>query len=569
MWSKNRLFAGMLVVVLTLLLTGGLAFGQGGNYKRSETLYTTGNAWSPPTDWNPITNWNYATGTTGLCYETPFLYDPLEDEMKPWLAEKGEWVTDDTYMMDLRQGIKWQDGEKFTAEDVKFTFELGKRFDGVYYSTLWNWLDEIVAIGEYTLEFRFSDPLYQQWENYLYSIAIVPKHRWKDKSQEDVLSGPNKNPIGTGAYRYETHSQDRMVWVKNEDWWATDLLGREVAPKYVVDIVNRSNNVSLGMLLQGQIDWSNNFLPGVPSLVENYSNVHTYYEEKPYMLSANTAFLFLNLTKKPMDDPAFRKATAFAVDPSKIVSNVYGHIVKASGPTGLLPNWKNYVNENIVSEKGFSYDPDRAREILNSAGYKDVNDDGFRETPEGSSFKLSIIVPNGWTDWMQAIRIVENGLNEVGINATVKFPDFGNYQDKIQGGTFDMAINNFGSSVSNSPFTFYEWLFQSPIKERMSNGNFGRYENQEVFDLVTKLNKTPTSDTEAMKEIITNIQDKFLTDLPAVPLWYNGMWFQANTSHWKNWPSGAEDTPDHMPSTWSGYWQMGGLLTLTELEPAK
>ncbi|MBS3765313.1 ABC transporter substrate-binding protein [Candidatus Bipolaricaulota bacterium] len=569
MWSKNRLFAGTLLVVLTLLLTAGLALAQGGNYERSETLYTTGNAWSPPTDWNPITNWNYATGTIGLCFETPFLYDSLKDEMKPWLAKEGEWVTSDTYMMELRRGVEWQDGEEFTAEDVKFTFELGERFDGVYYSTIWNWLDEIVAIGEYSLEFRFSDPLYQQWDNYLYSIAIVPEHRWSDKSQEDVLSAPNKNPIGTGAYRYETHDQDRMVWVRNEDWWASDILDYEVAPKYVVDIVNRSNNVSLGMLLQGEIDWSNNFLPGVPSLVENYSNIHTYYKEEPYMLSENTAFLFLNLTKKPMDDPDFRKATAFAIDTSKIVSNVYGNIVKASGPTGLLPNWSDYVDEDLVDEKGFSFDPEQARKILEGAGYEDVNNDGFREAPDGSSFELTIIVPNGWTDWMQSIRIVADGLKDVGINATVKFPDFGNYSDQLYGGTFDMAINNFGSGVSNSPFTFYEWLFQSPIKDSMSNGNFGRYENQEVFDLVTELNKTPTSDDQAMKETVSDIQDIFLTDLPAIPLWFNGMWFQANTDHWKNWPSGAEDTPDHMPSTWSGNWEMGGLLTLTELEPAK
>ena len=70
-----------------------------------------------------------------------------------------------------------------------------------------------------------------------------------------------------------------------------------------------------------------------------------------------------------------------------------------------------------------------------------------------------------------------------------------------------------------------------------------------------------------MQAICSQIQELMLTEMPMIPLWYNGLWAQFSNSTWTNWPSEAADSPHTLPSTWSGYWQMGGLLTLTALEP--
>jgi len=333
---------GGLMMLTELEPVEGIEPGTG-TYPRNETLYSSGTMWGPPSNWNPITPWAVATATVGLCYEPLFLYDPLTDEYTPWLAESGAWTDDDTYELKLREGITWSDGEAFTAEDVKFTFELGQQFSSVYYSTLWDWLTEIVKVDDYTLQFNFSEPLYQEWGNTLYLYGMVPEHLWADRTEDEVSAGANENPVGTGAYLKKAAGADRMIWVKNDNWWATDLLGLEVAPKYIVDIINASNNVSLGMVLKGELDLSNNFLPGVAELVDK-GYVETYYAEAPYMLSANTAFLFMNTTKKPMDDPAFRKAVAWAINTDDIVNIAYANLVTASGPTGLLPTLEKYMN---------------------------------------------------------------------------------------------------------------------------------------------------------------------------------------------------------------------------------
>ncbi len=536
-------------------------------YPRSETLYTSGTQWGPPSTWNPLVTWGYATGTLGLCYETLYLFDPLTGDYIPWLAESGAWTADNVYELRLREGILWQDGETFDADDVVFTFELGQ-MEAVYYNPLWNWLDSAEAVDAYTVRFTFDEPLYQEWGNLLYSMAMLPEHLWAERSEEEVATGVNENPVGTGPYVYGTHAQDRMVWQKNPTWWATDILGLDVAPTRIVDIVNGSNNVALGQVLQGGLDLSNNFLPGVATLIEGGYGVQTYYPEPPYMIGANTAWLVMNNNRAPMDDPAFRRAMAHAIDVDQIVRVVYGNIVEAANPTGLLPIWDQFVDEAVVEELGFSYNPDTASQILADAGYADVNGDGFLETPEGDPISLSIIVPNGWTDWMESIRVIAEGAQAIGINLQTQFPDYGGYADARNSGEYDMAISN-EAQMSNTVWTYYDWVFQSPVRDTMTNGNYSRYDNPEVFDLVEALDRTPVDDIAGMQEIISEIQRIQLTDMPLIPLWYNGLWAQYSDAVWTNWPTSEAGTPDYLPATWRGYWNMGSILMLTEIELAE
>jgi peptide/nickel transport system substrate-binding protein len=537
-------------------------------FERSETLYTGGTQWGPPTGFNPWNLGNYAMGTFGLCYEPLFLYDPLEDSFVPWLAESGEWISDNVYQAKIRQGVTWSDGESFTAADVKYTFDAAKEAP-VSIAPVWKFLGSVNLVDDHTVNFTFTEPLYQGWSYYLYSTPIVSKHVWETKSVEEITSGLNENPECTGPYTAESLDQTKVVWAKRDGWWATEALGFDPKPKRIVDIVNSgNNNVALGMVLQGQFDLNNNFLPGISRLVEGGYGVQTYFPEPPYHLSANTAWLLLNLTKKPMDDPAFRRAVAYAIDTSQIVNIVYGGMVLPANPTGLLPNWDKYIDQGVVDELGFSYDPEMAKKILDDAGYKDVDGDGFLEAPDGSKIELKINNPNGWTDWMESNRVIVNGLQAVGINAQSNFPDYPEYVAQRNDATFDMMINN-DAQIANTPFRYYLWMARNPIADiaTMQDGNYGRYDNQEAFDLVDQLDKVPTDDFEGMMAIISQLQRIYLTDMPLIPLWYNGMWSQYSNTNWTNWPSSAEGAPHWTPVTWRGYWNMTAIRMLTDLEP--
>jgi ABC-type transport system substrate-binding protein len=273
----------------------------------------------------------------------------------------------------------------------------------------------------------------------------VPQHVWAGRSETDVM-GNNPNPVGSGPYLLLTYDQTKVVWVKNDNWWGKTLLGLDVKPTYIIDQVNGSNNVSLGQMLGGQIDLSNNFLPGINSIVSGIGGygIQTYYAKPPYMLSANTAWLVTNDTKKPTSDPVFRRALAESINVSQIVNNVYGNIVAAANPTGLLPTWNQFVDKSVVAKYGYTYNPTDAKKILTAAGYK-MGSDGYFRNKDGSTINLSLIVPNGWTDWMASIQSIAQSAKKAGIRITPNYPSYNDRTNKLQTGKFDLAIANDAS----------------------------------------------------------------------------------------------------------------------------
>src|SRR6516164_10263394 len=95
------------------------------SYPRTQTLYTSGSAYTPPTNWNPLDVGNDATGTQGLVYETLFLYDPIKSTYTPWLASAGSW-NGNTYTITVRSGVKWSDGQPLTGADVAYSINMAR-----------------------------------------------------------------------------------------------------------------------------------------------------------------------------------------------------------------------------------------------------------------------------------------------------------------------------------------------------------------------------------------------------------------------------------------------------------
>jgi peptide/nickel transport system substrate-binding protein len=580
--SKGKISL-VIAILLIAILVAVPVFAQPPNIPREQTLITGGAWWEPPKKFNPLNYGGSVSGTNGLIYEPLYLWIPIKPEnerFQPWLAAAlPNWISPTEVEIKIRPEAKWWDGSPVTADDVRFTFyDVPRKVTSAAWAGVRNYITDVVVVDSKTVRFKF-DPQNVNYGDFLfqlYSTPILPKKYYEPYVNQygdeltDLGKWPviaeNKDPtklLGSGMYKVLYTGDDYFILERVDNWWGKDVFGKLPGPKYIKGVIVYSNQVAANMLGAGELDWSTFYIPGGPTMVQK-GYVVSFYSKSPYYLSANVAFLFLNTAKKPFDDPNFRKALYYAIDINKIINSAYEGAVVGSNPVGLLPYWQQYLATDLLNQYGYKYDPQKAKQILDQAGYKDVNGDGWRETPDGKPLKVTIIVPYGWTDWMFAAISIADDLKAVGINAEAVFPDFGAYVEQIDKGTYDAAINNFGSFAAPTPYQLYYWAYNAT--PGIWTGNMGRYQNAKLQQLITQLGKIPPDQTDKMKSVLRDIQQILLDEMPALPLWLNGYWFLASQKYWTGWPN--ENNPYAVPTNWNGQWQHGGLLVLLNLKPA-
>jgi peptide/nickel transport system substrate-binding protein len=166
---------------------------------------------------------------------------------------------------------------------------------------------------------------------------------------------------------------------------------------------------------------------------------------------------------------------------------------------------------------------------------------------------------------MTAIQVIAENAKGVGIKITPSYPEYGTLVDDRGHARFDLLLGN-DRQYSNTPWTYYQYIYNLPIRENQTTMNYERYENRTAFNLTRQLDQTPSTNPKAYQAVMSKLQTLFLQDLPAIPLWYNGMWSMVNTQYWTGWPS---DTGNQFtPSSWRNYWQMTSVDMLTHLRPA-
>ena len=543
------------------------AAGSGGtlSFPRNETLYTSGTAYGPPVNWNPLDTGAFATGTQGLIYEPLYLYDPVKGAYDPWLATGAEtsgWQGT-KYVIDVRSGVKWSDGQPLTGADVAYSINLARTTPADPYSANVATVANAVANGNtVTVTFK-GTPGYTEFTDYLWKALVLPQHIWSKIPASQIATDANKNPVGTGPMTLDTANQQEVAYQTKPDWWATSALGLSFKFKYLVDIVNGSNSQELGQLTSGNIDWSNNYLPGINQLATAQQGnggytLKFFYPKTPYMLSGNTVWLEPNTTKAPMNNVNFRKALAAALNPSAIAQAVYGGIAAPSTPTGLLPtlNSAGYVNSSVVSQNATTYNPSKAAAALKQSGYNGQT--------------LTLEAPQGWSDWNTAQQVIQQELQQVGINIQITMSSSNQRTADLTNGNYDLALDN-NAGLDSSPWSYFQRVYQLPIqKEQSAQENWERFSSPTDWNLVQQAATIAPSNTAQLNQIYSTLEKDFLQQQPEIPLWYNGIWFQGNTQYWSNFPSSTSSNDQNIPAMWNGY--IGAMTTvpaLAQLTPVK
>lgn len=570
--SKTAVSLGIVATTALSLIGASWASARAAaTYPRSQSLITSGSQWGNIAGTNPYTS-NHVVGLVGLAEETLLRYDPLKDRYINWLARSAEFTGAKTFVVAVRPGVYWSNGKRFTGRDVAFNFRLG-RFDTAPWHNLYLNLRSIKVTGN-VVTFRFkTTPDYAQWQTLLCNLPMInPGQAATIRDAESLLTFSPADPIGTGPYELALAGFDpttQVVWKKKANWWAArQHLSPSPAPKYVIDLVNTDSTNALSGLLTGIEDLNNNYLPGIQDLVKS-GKARTFYPKAPYDLAADTAWLAPNVTHKPLNDKAFRRALATSINRKEIASADYGNLVEPANATGLLNVWSKWINKSQLKSLGFKYSTANARKILVGAGYK-LGDDGYFNNPDGSKIDLSIIVPENVTVWENAEQMIVNSAKAAGIRITINVVDESTWTTDRQTGQFDLAIES-PYQLSDNPWTYFDGLFHLPIVTTGAGQTFAntsRYRNKTAWRLVQKLDHTPLPNLSARKSIMSRLEKIVLTDIPSIPLWYDGVWAQTQSKYWTNWPS-STSRRRYYPCMGNGYLQLTGIDMITHLKPVK
>lgn len=525
---------------------------------RQETLFVTGLWWGPPNNFNHLTGWSAFPcnmNSNHLLYETLFMYNNITEELEPLLGTEYAWIDDYTVEVKLNDQAKFSDGEKVTADDVVYTFELGEKYPTAVWSGIWEEIESIVAVDEYTVQITANKErnIHVAIEEALVKTPIHPKHVWEVIEEENeydlgkITEFFNEDPIGSGPYKVDSYDDTKITVVRNDDYWGKDLFGGLPAPKYITHLDFASNDVATVEFEKGVLDYSENFMPNVWELDGFGDTIKTYIPDAPYYTNDTAPTIYLNVQKDGLSNPEVRRALAYAIDYGKIAETAMsGYSIPVEA--GLYVNTdasRATVNMDDIKDLQWSFDVDEANAILDSIG-AERGEDGIRVLDGTRLGPWKVTCPGGWTEWNIALEVVAQSAKAVGIELVTDFPDWSPYFNAMTTGEFDIIMNTPAAFITPAnPWKAYSEVMNSvgvpPVGEA-AYWNYGRYHNDRANELI-QLVPHAKSDEE-LKAYYTELNQIYLTDVPAIPLMYRPVYYYTvNESVWTGFPQEEDQLP--------------------------
>ena len=527
--------------VLASLICGALLVA---NAASAEEIKQGGTLTVPVINTGFVDNFNpYTSGDLlpGVMFEPLLVFNNMTAKTEYRLAESAEYSDDlKTITVKLRENLKWSDGSPLTAKDVVFSFNLTKDTPAFDVRGIWSAgnLTSITAKDDRTVVFELKEGD----STFLWNLAnyhIVPERIWS--KVEDITTFTNPNPVGSGPMTTVKYAKSQQMQLcRNPNYY------QEGRP-YLDCITYRSYNDNSQLqpaLMKGEIDWGSNFIADVENtfVAASPENHHFWYP-------ANDAIhLYVNTKEKPFDDLKVRQALSMALDREAIVDiAAYGYPTVNFNVGGIGELYGRYINEEINKKYGqlTQYNPEKSKKLLDAAGYKDLNRDGFRDMPNGDTIEFDIEVVNGWTDWIQVVQMVTEYYEEIGIKANVKTVDWAVYDKHLKDSEYKMSIN--WSLVATNPILAYqEYYLTSRIGKTWHAGH--GVNSEQIDTLIDSFGKT--TDPQEQKKILDELQEFTAKNVPFIPLFSNATWFQYNNSKIVGWPS--KENPYVQPVWYDG-----------------
>lgn len=496
-------------LMLAAALTAGLALTGCGGSKTSDTTDNTAGAENESTaevKGVDVDTTGYLVAAlnadiqtadvqkTSKDYEVPFnIFDRLVDvevgtdgnsKIVPSLAESWD-ISDDglEYTFHLRQGVKFHNGNDFTAEDVAYTFHRMLTVEGGVNTEFIDQIkgaDELLAgetdtlegvevVDDYTIKVTLKEP----FAGFLASISSPGVSIYDSEATEAAGDQFGMDPavtVGTGPFEFSSWSfNNQLVLTRNEDYWK----GASGLPGVVIKIIPDTETQSM-MFESGELDILD--LDYAADSVDRFTE--TYPDQIVQGPRVGIVYFTMNFNKEPFQDVRVRKAVQMSIDRQAILDALYGG--RGQVEQGIFPH--GLIGFNPDQEE-IKYDPEAAKALLAEAGYAD-------------GFDMEIAADSSASDTMtMALEIVSDQLAEVGIRAEIKNYDESTWLETRKSGELGSFMSTWSADY-NDPDNFIYTFFGNEEKTRIRSIN---YPDTEVMEHVAKA-RTIVNEDERLAE---------------------------------------------------------------------
>ncbi|SET51575.1 peptide/nickel transport system substrate-binding protein [Oceanobacillus limi] len=439
-----------------------------------------------------------------------------------------------TVTFTIRDNVNWHDGEPVTAEDFAFAHEVigHPDYDGIRYGTDFTNIEGMEAyhegeadsisgievIDEKTIAITYKEVTPSLLSGSLWTYPLA-KHIFEDIPVAEMSSSDavRKNPIGFGPFEVdEIVPGESVTFTKNEDYWRGEPNLDEVTVKVVspTTVVNELESGGVDTVSSFPTDQypDNADLENVEFL-GNVDRAFTYMGFKLGTWDADAGEVVPDPNAK-MANKNLRQAMWHAVDNDAVADNFY-HGLRWNATTLIPPSHPEFHDE---SNPGRTYDVDKANELLDEAGYEDVDGDGMRENPEGEELVINFASMSGGDTAEPIANYYIQSWENVGLKVELvdgRLMEFNSFYDRVEADDPDIDIYQgaWGVGIDIDPRSLWG----------NSVSNYTRWTSEESERLLAEGVSDAAFDLEYRQEVYNEWQELMVEEVPAFPTLYRSV----------------------------------------------
>ena len=426
---------------------------------------------SEPATLNPIVATDYAEETVNRYVTETMLWRNYETlEIEPQIP--CTWTESDdhlVYTFEFQPGILWHDGVELTADDMVYSFQkiMDPKVDCAHYRNYFKDIERVEKIDRYSYRVVWKKPYFLslEWSG---GIPIVPKHVFDDGT--DFNRNPaGRRPIGTGPYKFVKWETGRkIVLERNERYYGKKPFWKKIVFNIIAD-----DSIALQIFKKGQLD----FIGLRPFQWLRQASSATFEEKFAKVAFALPAYSYIgwNMRRAPFDDRRVRLAMTHMVARASILETIYYGL-------GTIVTGTFYINSPEYDRgiEPYPYDPERARELLAEAGWKDTDGDEWLDR-NGERFSFELLMPSGVIEYEQLATVLKEDLKKIGVDMSIRRLEWATFLHFTHNHNFDAYAAAWILAYISDPYQ----LWHSSQAEKGSN--YVGFVNEEADALIDRI----------------------------------------------------------------------------------